>query len=169
MRARIGVVISTSGGWDEIFGYMSRNLFCTTLSPKGEVLHTSVYPRATTTREYPLYYVRVNEPGVFVHDGDIYLLYNEHKDNFGPGNHRMWTLLQENRAEQCCVVLSKTGKGDELENTVLYTSGKYPYPAQPAMTSNYEYFLRILAEDEDAIYYLLKHDSREFRVERITW
>jgi len=139
------------------------------LSPQGEVLETKVYPRATSTREVYRFAVSVNAPGVFDHDGDLYLLYNEHKANFGPGNHRMWTLLQENRAGQCCVVLSKTGKDNELENKVLYTAGPFPYPQQPALTGNYEYFLRILAEDENAVYYLLKHDTREFRVEKITW
>jgi hypothetical protein len=168
MRAQTGTVISMSGA-DEIMGYLSRNLFCTVLSPQGEVLETKVYPRATSTREVYRFAVSVNAPGVFDHDGDLYLLYNEHKANFGPGNHRMWTLLQENRAGQCCVVLSKTGKDNELENKVLYTAGPFPYPQQPALTGNYEYFLRILAEDENAVYYLLKHDTREFRVEKITW
>ena len=102
------------------------------------------------------------------HDDDIYLLYNENKANFQATQPQRWTFLYNNMADKCCVVLSKIENGDQLSNKVLYTAQAFPYPQQPSLTSNFEFFSKVLTIDENAVYYLLKHD-KEFRIEKISW
>ncbi|MCQ2284353.1 MAG: hypothetical protein MJZ57_05575 [Bacteroidales bacterium] len=171
-RGEVGTSITLGGmagfSSDIIYGYYSRNLFCTTLSPDGEELETHTYPRATITVELWPNKVNNNPPYVFEHDDDIYLLYNENKANFQATQPQRWTFLYNNMADKCCVVLSKIENGDQLSNKVLYTAQAFPYPQQPALTSNFEFFSKVLTIDENAVYYLLKHD-KEFRIEKISW
>ena len=166
-RDIIGQVVSLGGPSYWIYGYLSRNLYKIVLTSGGDVVDVSTYPRATVTKEFYKWYCVVNTPGVFTHDGDLYFLYNEHKDNFTNGHQRLWTVLNNNRAGETAVVLSKV-ENDALDNHVLYVAKPYPMPRQPALTGDYEYFNKVLAIDNNAVYYVLRHDN-EFRLEKITW
>ena len=166
-RDIIGQVISLNGPSHWIYGYLSRNLYKIMLTPDGDVMDVSTYPRATVTKEIYTNYCVVNTPGVFTRNGDIYFLYNEHKNNFTNGQQRLWTVLNNNRANETAVVLSKLGN-NSLDNQVLYVSKIHSMTRQPGYTNDYEYFYKLIADDDNAVYYILKHDN-EFRLERLQW
>lgn len=166
-RDVIGQVISLNGSSHWIYGYFSRNLYKIMLTPDGDVIDVSTYPRATVTKEIYTNYCVVNKPGVFTRNGDIYFLYNEHKNNFTNGQQRLWTVLNNNRATETAVVLSKL-EDNSIDNKVLYVSKKHSSTLQPGSTYDYEYFYKLIAEDDNAVYYILKHDN-EFRLERLQW
>ncbi len=167
-RDIIGQIISLTGPSYWIRGYLSRNLYKIMLSSDGKVTDVSTYPRATVTTEVYSMYLRVNTPGVFIRNNDVYLLFNDHKDNFDNNHQRLWTVLNNNRAGETVVVLSKVEKNNSLSCDVIYTAQPYPFPRQAIYTNHYEFFDRILTTDEDAVYYILKHDN-EYRLETITW
>ena len=166
-RDIIGQVISLGGPSYWIYGYFSRNLYKIMLSPDGDVTEVSTFPRATVTKEFYKMNCVVNTPGVFTHDGNIYFLYNEHKNNFTNGPQRLWMVLNNNRAGETAVVLSKV-ENNSLDNQVLYVAKPYPTPSQPALTNDFEYFYKLIATDDNAVYYILKHD-KEYRLERLQW
>lgn len=168
-RDQIGtsVTIGSSWGFSEIMGYISRNIIVATITDNGEVLNTFTYPRATVTPEQLFKTPNLNVPGIFEHDGKISLLYNDHKDNF-TSNNRLWHLLYNNQNGKCCVVVADAIQEGDFEGKVVYTSGKSSYSQQNSLADQDEYFHRILSYDNDAVYYLLKHNNG-FRVEKITW
>lgn len=171
-RGPIGTDISIGGmsgfAAETAYGYWSRNLFCTFLDKDGTVSETLTYPRATVSREGLPYELTNNPASVFVHNSNIYLIYNEHKANFTSDYTQRWTFLYHNMADKCCVVLSKLTNDNTLDNKVLYTAGPFPYPQQPALTANHEYFSHLLSIDDNTVYYLIKHND-SYRIERIYW
>ena len=169
-RTQVGTTVSIGGSWgvDEIMGYVSRNLFVTTLSDKGEVLTTHAYPRATSSPEnHYMDHHNLNAPGVFVHDGAFWLIYNDHKDNFTPNN-KVWHLLYNNKAGDVCVVVTNASQQGDFNGKAIFTAGKSPYLPTSPYSGQYEFFHNILSYDDNAVYYLIKHDNH-FHVERITW
>ncbi len=168
-RTQVGttVTIGASFGVEEIMGYVSRNLFVTTLSDKGDVLTTYAYPRATATPGAYNTVYNHNTPDVFIHDGDFWLIYNDHKDNFAPNN-KIWHLLHNNQAGDVCVVVAKAFQQEGFNGKTIFTAGKSPYLPTSAYSGQYEFFHKILSYDDNAVYYLIKHDNK-FHVERITW
>ena len=168
-RDQVGtsITIGSSWGFSEIMGYISRNIIVTTITDDGEVLNTFTYPRATVTPEQIFKTPNLNVPGIFEHDGKIGLIYNDHKDNFSPNN-RLWHLLYNNQNGKCCVVVADVIQEGDFEGKVVYTSANPAYSQQNSLTDQDEYFYRILSYDDNAVYYLLKH-NKGFRVEKITW
>ncbi len=168
-RTQVGttVTIGASFGVDEIMGYASRNLFVTTLTDKGDVLTTYTYPRATSTPEIRYMVYNLNTPDVFMHDGDFWLIYNDHKDNFAPNN-KIWHLLHNNQAGNVSVVVTQALQQGEFNAKTIFTAGKSPYLQTSPYSGQFEFFHKILSNDDDAVYYLIKHDNH-FHVERITW
>ena len=168
-RTQVGTSVTIGGSWgvDEIMGYVSRNLFVTTLTGKGEVQTTRTYPRATSTPEIRYMIYNLNNPDVFVHDGDFWLIYNDHKDNFAPNN-KVWHLLYNNKAGDVCVVVAKALQQEGFNGKTAYTAGKSPYLQTSPYSGQYEFFHKVLSYDDEAVYCLIKHDDH-FRVERITW
>lgn len=169
-RTQVGTSVSIGGSWgvEEIMGYVSRNLFITTLSDKGEVLDTHTYPRATSSPENRyMDHHNLNAPGVFVHDGAFWLIYNDHKDNFTPNN-KVWHLLYNNKAGDVCVVVTNTSQQGDFNGKAIFTAGKSPYLPSSPYSGQFEFFHKVLSYDDHAVYYLIKHDNK-FHVERITW
>ena len=169
-RTQVGTSVSIGGSWgvEEIMGYVSRNLFITTLSDKGEVLATHTYPRATSSPEVRgRDFHNLNAPDVFVHEGAFWLIYNDHKDNFTPNN-KVWHLLYNNKAGDVCVVVAKALQQGDFSGKAIFTAGKSPYLPTSSYSSQYEFFHKVLSYDDEAVYYLIKHDNK-FHVERITW
>ena len=168
-RTQVGTSVTIGGAWgvEEIMGYVSRNLFVATLSGKGEVLSTHLYPRATSTPEIRRKTYNLNPPGVFVHAGKNMLIYNDHKDNFATDN-SIWRLLHNNKAGETCVVVADAQQQGAFSGKAVFASGKSPYLPSSPYSGNFEFFHTILSCDEDAVYYLLKRDDG-FHVERITW
>lgn len=169
-RTQVGTSVSIGGTWgvEEIMGYVSRNLFITTLSDKGAVLTTHTYPRATSSPE--IRYMdchNLNAPGVFVHDGAFWLIYNDHKDNFAPNN-KVWHLLYNNKAGDVCVVVTNASQQGDFKGKAIFTSGKSPYLPSSPYSGQFEFFHKVLSYDDEAVYCLIKHDGH-FRVERISW
>ena len=168
-RAQVGTTITIGGGWgvDEIMGYISRNLFVATLSGKGEVQATYLYPRAISTPEIRYNAYNLNSPAVFVHDGKPKLIYNDHKENFAPNNN-IWHLLYNNKAGETCVVVADALQEGRFDGKVVFASEKSPYMSTSHFSNNFEFFHKMLLYDEDAVYYLLRHGEK-FHVEQITW
>lgn len=166
-RDIIGQVISLNGPSYWIYGYLSRNLYKIMLSSAGDVIDVTTYPRATATREMYTMYCKVNTPGIFIQNGDIYFLYNEHKNNFPDRRSQLWTVLNNNRAGETAVVFSKV-ENNTLDNHVLYIAKDNPGLHQPIFNNDFEYFYKIIATEDNTVYYILKHD-KEFRLERLTW
>lgn len=80
-----------------------------------------------------------------------------------------YTCYLYNRPDQCSVILSKIEGNGELSSTILYDAKtKMKDTRMVAQQHNHEYFLEILHQADDGIYYVLKHDG-EFRLEKITF
>jgi hypothetical protein len=168
-RDQVGTSITIGSSWgvSDIMGYISKNIIVTTITDNGEVLNTFTYPRSTVTPEVVFKTPNLNSPGIFEHDGKIKLIYNDHKDNFSLNN-KLWHLLYNNQNGKCCVVVADAMQEGDFEGTVVYTSANSSYSQQNSLTDQDDYFHRILSYDDNAVYYLLKH-NKGFRVEKITW
>lgn len=149
-----------------ISGMLSHNFFCIKVDASGRLLEMNVYPRATLTREYYANWDKSNPIYAFEWDGDTYLIYNDNRANYK--NNGIIHCLLYNRPDQCSVVLSKVENNNELSSTILYDAQtNLRDPRAIAAQFNHEYFLKLLHQADDGIYYILKHDG-EYRLEKIT-
>jgi hypothetical protein len=166
MRRRVQVGSTGENGQFPIYGYLSHNIFYGMVSPEGTLRDMYVYPRITVTSEEAGRWKDSNPVYAFEYDGDPYLLYNDNRANYKDGRVHM---LLYNRPDQCSVILSKIEGNGELSSTILYDAKtKMKDTRMVAQQHNHEYFLEILHQADDGIYYVLKHDG-EFRLEKITF
>ena len=166
MRKRVQVGSTGENGQFPIYGYLSHNIFYGKVSPEGALRELYVYPRITVTSEDGGRWKDSNPVYAFEYDGEPYLLYNDNRANYKDGRVHM---LLYNRPDQCSVILSKIEGNGELSSTILYDAKtKMKDTRMVAQQHNHEYFLEILHQADDGIYYVLKHDG-EFRLEKITF
>ena len=90
-------------------------------------------------------------------DGDIWLIYEGDKANYGPGRATKWKTPE--KQEDWCIVMGKIEDNQDFEPTLLFT------PLNNNI--NREYLMRIMHVSDDAVYYL-KHHNRGCRIEKIT-
>ena len=150
-----------------LYGSLSHNLFSMILDQEGNVKETNVFPRMTVTCEELTKWKDAKSDPVcaFERDGDVYMIYNDHRDNYkGDGNVH---CLLFNLPDQCSVVLSKIESNGELSSTVLYNAkSKIWDPQLTARLYNHECFLKLLHSTDDGVYYLLNRDD-ECHLEKI--
>lgn len=145
---------------------LSHNIMCAKVGADGKLTELNVFPRATMTNELGIWHSS-NPVYAFEHDGDVYLMYNDHRDNYS-GNVTQWKTLYYNRPDQCSVILSKIEGNGGLSSTILYNAKtKVIDPRMIAMQHNHEFFLKFLQQEDDGMYYILKRDD-DFHLEKVT-
>lgn len=146
---------------------LSHNIMCAKVGADGKLTELYVFPRATMTSELGNW--RSSNPVyAFEHDGNVYLMYNDHRDNYS-GNVTQWNTLYYNRPDQCSVILSKIEANGELSSTILYNAKtKIKDPRTIAVLYNHEFFLKFLQQEDDGMYYILKRDD-DFHLEKVTF
>ena len=146
---------------------LSHNIICAKVGADGKLIDLNVFPRATLTDELGNWHSS-NPVYAFEHDGDVYLMYNDHRDNYS-GNVTQWKTLYYNRPDQCSVILSKIEGNGGLSSTILYNAKtKIKDPRTIAVLYNHEYFLKFLQQEDDGMYYILKRDD-DFHLEKVTF
>lgn len=155
------------GTWDsESTANLSQNIICAKVGADGILKELNVFPRATVTTELGSW-SSSNPVYAFEHDGDIYLMYNDHRGNFS-GNVTQWNTLYYNRPDYCSVILSKIEGNGGLSSTILYDAKtKVLDPRMIALQHNHEFFLNFLQQEDDGMYYILKRDD-EYHLEKVT-
>ena len=153
-----------------LYGRQTQNMFYAILTENGELLDSNEYPRSTVTKAElgDGNATRVNPVDAFEYNGNVYLLCNDHRNNY-KGNHQSWNTLYNNIPNQCCVVLSEVENNGELQSSILYmATTKFKDPRYIAQQYDHEYYLRIVKVTDDGVYYILKNDG-EYRLEKITF
>jgi len=152
-----------------LYGRQSQNMFYAVLTEDGIMIESNEYPRSVITKSDfgDRNMMKRNPVDVFEYDRDVYLLYNDHRDNF-KGSGQSCHTLQNNVPNQCCVVMSKVESNGELQNSVLYLAKtNMKDPRYIAQQRDHEYYLKLVKVSEDGIYYILKNDG-EYRLEKIS-
>ena len=151
----------------ELTGDLSHNIICAKVGADGKLVDLNVFPRATVTSDEMGKWRTTNPVYAFEKDGDIYLMYNDHRGNFS-GNVTQWNTLYYNRPDHCSVVLSKIENNGELSSTLLYNAKtKLKDPRMIVQQHNHEFFLKFLQQEDDGMYYILKRDD-DFHLEKVT-
>lgn len=193
----------------ELTGYLSHNILCANVGSDGKLKEMNVLPRATVTSEEMGRWRTTNPVYAIEHKGDIYLMYNDHRDNFSGNTSRwktvyynnsdqcsgvlsksenngelsstddhrgsfsgkavQWNTLYYNCPDQCSVVLSKLKNNGELSSTILYNAKtQIKDPKAIAGLHNHEFFLRLLQQEKDGMYYILKRDGK-YHLEKLVF
>lgn len=145
---------------------LSHNIMCAKVGADGKLTELNVFPRATVTSESGNWH-SFNPVYAFEHDGDVYLMYNDHRDNYS-GNVTQWNTLYYNRPDHCSVVLSKIENNGELSSTILYNAKtKLKDPRMIVQQHNHEFFLKFMQQEDDGMYYILKRDD-DYHLEKVS-
>jgi len=89
-------------------------------------------------------------------DGDVWLLYNGHKANYGVPKAKKWETLR--KMEEHCIVIGKLDENLNVEYTLLYSPQNNYYAR--------EYFMQVLYISDEAVYFL-KHRTGDNQIEKI--
>ena len=114
---------------------------------------TYMLPFANLVQKYNLMY----NNALIDWDGDVWLIYNGNRANYGPRKTNRWHTMRF--FEGNCFVMVKIDDDANFKPTVVYTPQNY--------NINMEYLLRILHVSEDVVYFL-KHCNGDNRIEKIT-
>ncbi|MBQ6070129.1 MAG: hypothetical protein IKQ75_01650 [Bacteroidales bacterium] len=119
---------------------------------KGEMT-TYMLPFANLIESYALMY----NNALVEWDGEVWLIYNGNKANYGPHKTNQWKTMK--KIEENCFVMVKIDDDSNFNPVVIHTPLNY--------NINREYLMRIMHVSEDAVYYL-KHYNGDNRIEKIT-
>lgn len=101
-------------------------------------------------------------PVIFEWKGDVWLLYNGNKSNYGSRNPSKWNRLVFTKPEPRCIVMGRVENDLNFEPKILYA------PANPNKTMSYgEYFDQLIKVTDDAVYFLMYRKSDNF-IDKIT-
>ena len=101
-------------------------------------------------------------PVVFEWKGDVWLLYNGDKYNYGTKKPKQWHRLVYSKPEPRCIVMNRLENDLNFEPKILYA------PANPRLTMSYgEYFDQIIKITDDAVYFLMYRGSDNY-IDKIT-
>ena len=112
-----------------------------------------VLPFANLVESYSLMY----NNALIEWDGDIWLIYNGNRANYGSHKTNRWHTMR--LFEGNCIVMVKIEDDANYKPTVVHTPLNY--------NINREYLLRIMHVSEDAVYFL-KHRNGDNQIEKIT-
>ena len=133
--------------------YALQSLILFLFDSNGEVT-TQVLPFAKLAWSY--HHLEYEYP-LLEWDGDIWLIYNGDKANYGSNKAKQWKRPRKH--EDWCTVMERIDKDLNFTPAVL--------SLPPKNNANDEWFIGILNVSEDAVYYL-KHQSGGNRIEKIT-
>jgi hypothetical protein len=99
---------------------------------------------------------------VFEWKGDVWLLYNGNKSNYGSRKPSKWNRLVFTKPEPRCIVMGRLESDLNFEPKILYA------PANPRKTMSYgEYFDQLIKVTDDAVYFLMNRGSDNY-IDKIT-
>lgn len=101
-------------------------------------------------------------PVVFEWNGEVWLLYNGDKNNYGARKPSQWHRLVFTKPEPRCIVMGRLEDDLNFEPKILYA------PANPRKTMSYgEYFDQIIKVTDEAVYFLMYRGSDNY-IDKIT-
>jgi len=101
-------------------------------------------------------------PVVFEWKGEVWLLYNGDKRNYGDKKPKEWHRLDFSKPEPRCIVMGRLENDLNFEPKILYA------PTNPKKTMSYgEYFDQLIKVTDDAVYFLMYRKSDNY-IDRIT-
>jgi len=127
--------------------YQCLNLF---LLDNNEQVTTQVLP-------YACQYGTIDPSDLMIEwDGDVWLLYNGNKENYGGKKAPKWKTLR--KMEEHCIVIGKLDENLNVEYTLLYSPNNNYYAR--------EYLMEVLDISDEAVYFL-KHRTGDNQIEKI--
>lgn len=135
-----------------------QNIYLYLFDNKGDMLNSTVLPYSCVDGGGN----HQDIPAVFEWKGDVWLLYNGNKKNYGSRKPSKWNMLVYTKPEPRCIVMGRLENDLNFEPKILYA------PANPPKTMSYgEYFDQLIKVTDDAVYFLMYRKSDNY-IDRIT-
>ena len=135
-----------------------QNIYLYLFDNKGDMLNSTVLPYSCVDGGGN----HQDIPVVFEWKGDVWLLYNGNKKNYGSRKPSKWNMLVYTKPEPRCIVMGRLENDLNFEPKILYA------PANPPKTMSYgEYFDQLIKVTDDAVYFLMYRKSDNY-IDRIT-
>ena len=135
-----------------------QNIYLYLFDNKGDMLNNTVFPYSCVDGGGN----HQDIPEVFEWKGDVWLLYNGNKNNYGSRKPSKWNRLVFTKPEPRCIVMGRVENDLNFEPKILYA------PANPNKTMSYgEYFDQLIKVTDDAVYFLMYRKSDNY-IDRIT-
>ena len=135
-----------------------QNIYLYLFDSNGDLLNTNMLPYSCVDGGGN----HQDIPVVFEWKGEIWLLYNGNKGNYGTKKPSQWHRLNFTKPEPRCIVMGRLEGDLYFEPKILYA------PANPNKTMSYgEYFDQIIKVTDDAVYFLMYRKSDNF-IDKIT-
>ena len=135
-----------------------QNIYLYLFDSKGDLLSSAVLPYSCVDGGGN----HQDIPVVFEWNGDVWLLYNGNKRNYGNNKPKEWHRLNYSKPESRCIVMGRLENDLDFEPEILYA------PANPAKTMSYgEYFDQLIKVTDDAVYFLMYRKSDNY-IDKIT-
>ncbi len=135
-----------------------QNIYLYLFDNKGDMLNSTVLPYSCVDGGGN----HQDIPVVFEWKGEVWLLYNGNKRNYGTQKPKQWYRLVFTKPEPRCIVMGRVENDLNFEPKILYA------PANPNKTMSYgEYFDQLIKVTDDAVYFLMYRKSDNF-IDKIT-
>ena len=135
-----------------------QNIYLYLFDNKGDMLNSTVLPYSCVDGGGN----HQDIPVVFEWKGDVWLLYNGNKKNYGSRKPSNWNMLVFTKPEPRCILMGRLENDLNFEPKILYA------PANPPKTMSYgEYFDQLIKVTDDAVYFLMYRKSDNY-IDRIT-
>lgn len=150
-------ILSLSDGRTIVLGSQHKfnlfqNFYLFLFDDKGEMT-TYMLPFANLIQRYELMYNNT----LIEWDGDVWLIYNGNKANYGPRKTSQWKTMKI--IEENCFVMVEIDDNSNFKPSVIH------YPLNYNL--NREYLLRVMHVSDDAVLFLKQHNG-DNRIEKIT-
>ena len=135
-----------------------QNIYLYLFDNKGDLLSSTVLPYSCVEgggnhRDIPV---------AFEWKGDLWLLYNGEKNNYGAQKPHKWHRLVHTKPEPRCVVMGRLDNELDFEPKILYA------PSNPKKTFSFgDYYDKVIRVTDDAVY-LLMHRGTDNYIDKIT-
>lgn len=135
-----------------------QNIYLYLFDKKGDLLNSAVLPYSCVDGGNN----HQDIPVAFEWKGDLWLLYNGEKNNYGAQKPHKWHRLVYTKPEPRCVVMGRLDNDLDFEPKILYA------PTNPKKTFSFgDYYDKVIRVTDDAVY-LLMHRGTDNYIDKIT-